>query len=154
MSGYTENRIVVLRDFDFTFDLTNRIDLWPQLFTEYKEAQILENNGNYIKFQLTTYAEGKRPSRSWVSERRLDKKNHLATAERIEPKFPFEYMQIRWEYEVLPSDQAVIMTWIQEFDVHPECPFNREQMEGFLNRNTHKQLKAVKQNVESWKAAL
>lgn len=153
MSGYTENRILIYRDFDFTFDLSNRIDLWPQLFTEYQDAQILELSDDYIKFQLTTFPEGNRPSRTWISERYLDKKNKVATAKRLDPTFPFEYMNIRWEYEPLPSDQAVLMTWIQEFNVHPDCQFTVEQMASFLNINTYKQLKSVKNKIENWKSA-
>lgn len=150
MPGYTENRVIIHRDYDHTFDLTNRIDLWPQLFTEYKEAEILEQRPDYVKFRLTTFPEQGRPSRSWISERFLDKENFQATASRLDPIFPFTYMHIRWEYETMPSDKAVVMTWIQEFDVHPDCQFSVEQMENFLNKNTYKQLRAVKQNVERW----
>jgi aromatase len=150
MTGYTENRIVVLRDFDHVFDLTNNIELWPQLFTEYKTAKILEKNADSIKFELTTHPEGDRPSRTWTSIRYINKQNRTAHAQRLDPTFPFAYMKIRWEYEKLPSDQAVIMTWMQEFDVHPDCQFTVQQMEAFLNRNTHKQLRAVKENVEKW----
>lgn len=152
MPGYTENRIVIYRDYDHVFDLTNRIDLWPKLFTEYKDAVVLEQSDNEITFQLTTFAEGQKPSRTWKSKRILNKKDGVATAERIDPLFPFAYMNIRWEYEKLPSDTAVIMTWIQEFDVHPDCQFSDVQMESFLNRGTHKQMKAVKQAVEAWQA--
>lgn len=150
MNGYTENRIVIHQDYDFVFNLTNRIDLWPQLFTEYKAAEVLECEGDWIKFQLTTFAHGEKPSRTWVSERTLDKKNFRATAERLSPKFPFEYMKIAWVYEPLPSDKAVVMTWVQEFNVDPKCPFSNEQMERFLNRNTYQQIKSVKERVESW----
>lgn len=151
MKGYTENNIVILRDFDHVFDLTNRVDLWPELFTEYQSAKIIENEGDYLKFELTTFPEGERPSRTWVSERRIDKKNKCATAKRLDPTFPFSDMNIRWHYETLSSDKAVIMTWIQEFDVHPDCKFSLEQMECFLNRNTRQQMRSVKNKVELWK---
>lgn len=150
MKGYTENRVVVMCDYDHVFDLSNRIDLWPKLFTEYSDAEILEQTETDIRFRLTTFPEGERPSRSWVSTRHLDKENGIATAERIEPKFPFKYMNIRWEYEKLPGDIGVIMTWIQEFDVADDCKFNVAQMEQFLNRNTHKQIKCVKKVIEAW----
>lgn len=150
MAGYTENRIVVFRDFDHVFDLSNRIDLWPKLFSEYKDAKVLEQHGNVIKFQLTTYPEGEKPSRTWVSERVIDKVNRVALAERLEPKFPFEYMKIRWEYEPLPNNIGVIMTWIQEFNVHKDCKFSNELMESFLNKATYKQIKLVKKNIEEW----
>jgi aromatase len=150
MAGYTENRILIYRDFDHVFDLSNRIDLWPKLFTEYKEAEILEREDNTLTFRLTTFEEGERPSRTWVSKRLINKKEGFATAERIDPLFPFLYMKIRWEYEKLLSDKAVVMTWIQEFDVHPECKFTDVQMESFLNHNTYKQMRCVKEAIEGW----
>lgn len=150
MPGYTENRILIHRDFDHVFDLTNNIELWPKLFTEYKDAKVLEKNDNEIVFQLTTFPEGERPSRTWKSKRYLNKANGIATAKRIEPLFPFAYMDIRWEYEKLADNKAVVMTWIQEFDVHPECQFSVTQMESFLNHNTYKQIRAVKKAVEEW----
>lgn len=150
MPGYTENRVLIYRDYDHVFDLTNNISLWPQLFTEYKTARVLEEKGNYIKFELTTFATENKPSKTWVSERFLDKINHSATAERLTPKFPFSYMKIRWEYEVIEKTPAVLMTWIQEFDIDPACPFSVEQMESYLNKNTYQQIKSVKNKVEQW----
>jgi aromatase len=144
-----ENSIIVERDFDTTFDLTNDIELWTKLFTEYKEAKVLGKNGNEVLFQLTTYPEGERPSRTWVSRRIIDKENKQATAERLNPKFPFKYMNIRWSYEVLSPNQ-VKMTWMQEFEVDPECPISEEKMTHFLNQNTKIQMSAVKEKVESW----
>jgi len=151
MPGYTENRILIHRDYEHVFDLTNRIDLWPNLFTEYQAAEILEKKDNELLFRLTTFPEGERPSRTWMSRRIMNKSEGYATAVRLDPLFPFAYMKIRWEYEKLPSDTAVLMTWIQEFEVSPECQFSEVQMESFLNHNTHMQIKAVKNAVEAWR---
>jgi len=150
MSGYTENRILIRRDYDFVFDITNRIELWPQLFTEYKEAEVLERIGSEILFRLTTFPEETRPSRTWVSKRTIDKANGVAVAERVESPAPFEYMKIRWEYERLPAEGAVIMTWMQDFAVAAGVPWSNEQMESFLNRNTRAQMASVKARVEAW----
>lgn len=154
MAGYTENRVLVLRDFDHVFNLSNHIESWPKLFTEYQSTEVLEKQGNEIIFRLTTFPSDGRPARTWKSRRTLDKKNAMATAERIDPLFPFAYMKIRWEYETLPSDDAVVMTWIQEFDVHPDCQFTVSEMESFLNKNTYVQLRAVKNGIENWKETL
>lgn len=148
--GYTENKILIHRDFDHVFDLTNKIELWPQLFTEYRTAEIISREGNEIIFKLETFPEHDRPARSWVSKRTILKDEALALAERIDSTFPFKKMLIRWEYEKLPSDAAVLMTWIQEFSIHPDCHFSIEQMESFLNKNTRAQMKAVKHAVENW----
>jgi aromatase len=150
VAGYTENNIVVLRDYDTVVDLTNQIELWPRLFTEYAAAEVLERDGDVVVFRLTTHPEENRPSRTWTSRRRLDRAAGEAIAERLPPCFPFSSMKIRWTYERLPQGVGVVMTWIQEFEVDPKCPWNTEQMESFLNRNTRVQMKSVKKAVESW----
>ena len=103
MPGYTENSIVILRDFDTVFDLTNEIELWPQLFTEYEKAEVLERKGNEVLFSLTTFPEGERPSRTWVSRRIIDKPGRQATAQRVESAFPFKEMKIHWTYEEITA---------------------------------------------------
>jgi len=146
--GYTENQIVILRDFDTVFDTTNTIELWPQLFTEYEKAEVLERQGNNILFRLTTFAAGNEPSHSWVSRRTIDKEKKEAAAERLEPTFPFQYMHIRWTYESLPREVGVIMTWIQEFEPHPRFPKTNAEMEAFLNHNTRIQMREIKRKIE------
>ena len=154
MPGYTENSIVILRDFDTVFDLTNTIELWTELFTEYSKSEVLERNGNEVIFSLTTFPEGDRPSRTWTSRRIIDKPGRQATAERIEKAFPFKDMKIHWTYEELPKNVGVVMKWMQTFEVHDDCKWTHEQMESFLNRNTRTQMKAIKEKVEDWSAPL
>lgn len=145
--GYTKNSIVINRDFNTVFDITNDIENWTELFTEYKESKILKRNGNEILFQLTTFSEGERPSRTWSSRRIIDKENKQIRAERLEPKFPFQYMHITWTYQSL-SPNEVEMTWVQEFQSDPECPLNDKQMEEFINKNTRIQMKSIKEKLE------
>lgn len=146
--AYTENTIVILRDFDTVFDLTNTIELWPQLFTEYASAEVLEHDGDTILFRLTTYPEEQRPAFSWVSRRQIDKAHGLATAERLDPTFPFAYMHIRWLYEALPLNVGVVMTWIQEFEPHPNVPRTGPEMEAYINNNTRAQMREIKRKIE------
>lgn len=153
MAGYTENQIVIFRDYEHVFALTNRIDLWPQLFTEYQHAEVLSQKDNEITFRLTTFPEGSRPSRTWTSVRTILPLEHRAVAKRMPPAFPFVSMDIEWLYEELPGKDGVIMTWKQTFEVDPECPFSNEQMESFLNANTRKQMRSVKERVEQWQGA-
>ena len=151
MPGYIENTIVILRDFDTVFDLTNTIELWPQLFTEYEKAEVLERKGNEVLFSLTTFPEGGRPSSTWVSRRIIDKPGRQATAERVEKAFPFEEMKIHWTYEELPQGVGVIMTWSQKFEP-AEGAWSPEKLESFMNRNTRAQMRTIKERVEAWPA--
>ncbi|HET9959533.1 MAG TPA: SRPBCC family protein [Polyangiaceae bacterium] len=150
MAGHTENTIVVLRDYETVLDVSNRVELWPVLFTEYSKAEVLERVGDEILFRLTTHPEDGRPARTWTSRRKVDRAAGVATAERLDPTFPFAYMKIRWVYERLPKEVGVVMTWIQDFEVHADCPWSEERMESFLNRNTRVQMASVKRGLESW----
>jgi aromatase len=150
LPGYTHNTIVILKDFDTVFDLTNDIELWPQLFTEYEEAKVLEKDGNKVTFQLTTFPEGDRPSRTWVSTRIIDKPGKKAEAQRVQQAFPFKVMKIYWTYEELPQNVGTIMTWIQKFEPVEECEWSVEKLESFLNRNTRVQMQVIKERVEAW----
>jgi aromatase len=148
MTGYTENSILILEDFDTVFDLTNAVEIWDQLFTEYQKVEILERNKDEIIFTLTTYPNGDRPSRSWTSRRIIDKKGKIANAVREENSFPFKTMNIQWKYEELPQNVGVVMTWIQNFELHKDCKWSVEELESFLNRNTREQMKSIKHKIE------
>lgn len=149
MKGYTENSINVFRNIDKVFDLTNQIEMWPKLFTEYQAAEVLEKKDNYIKFRLMTHPDENGKVNSWVSERIIDKENFKVKAKRLEPLYPFTSMEIIWTYEPLPQNTGVNMTWIQEFEVDKSFPHDVYDMESFLNRGSREQMKAVKRAVET-----
>jgi aromatase len=108
---------------------------------EYKEAKVVKKEDNKIVFQLTD-DEG----RSWQSFRLLFKKDHFAYAERLDPKFPFEYMKIIWLYT--PTPAGVILTWIQHFTMDKKAKFNDEQVEGFINKHSKENLEIFKKVIE------
>jgi aromatase len=150
--GYTENSIVVFTDLKRVFDWTNQIELWPKLFTEYERVEILNKQENEITFRLTMYPEGDKPAKSWISRRLIDHIDKTASAERLDPVYPFKFMKIRWTYEELPLQMGTIMTWIQQFEVDSRCPWTQAEMESYLNSNTRIQMKAVKQALEKMAA--
>lgn len=143
MVGYTENSKVILGDADKIFEITNDVEHWTDLFTEYKSVKVLEKKENTITFELTTI-EGK----SWKSIRTFNKQEMQVEAHRLVEKPPFKYMNIKWIYEVLPNNCGVNLTWIQEFEITDDCPHDIYDMESYLNRTTRKQMQAVKNNVE------
>ena len=141
-----QNSIWIHADRNTVFDRTNDIANWTELFTEYQESRVLEQTEAYIRFELTTYPEGKRPSRSWTSERWLDRLNFRITARRLAPLLPFKHMNLEWLYE--EQNEGTYMTWIQEFEVDPASGLTGEQVEAHLNRTTKEQMAAIKQNIE------
>lgn len=149
MKGYTENSTVILGDAEKIFDITNDIRRWPQLFTEYKEAEVVEERSGYVKFTLTMFPNKEGKVKSWTSERNIDRENMKAKARRLAPLFPFAQMDIIWTYERLPQNVGVQMTWRQEFTLDEKCPYQPFDMESYLNKATRKQMKAVRENVEN-----
>ena len=46
--AHTKNSITIKAPYDRVFDITNDIERWPDLFDEYKDAKILNREGNKI----------------------------------------------------------------------------------------------------------
>ena len=140
--GHTYNSITINAPFELVFDISNDIPRWTELFGgEYKEAKIVKREGNKIVFQLTD-DEG----RSWQSFKLLFKENYFTYAERMSPKFPFEYMKIVWFYT--PCLDGVLLTWIQHFTMDKTAKFNDEQVEGFINKHSKENLEIFKRVIE------
>lgn len=141
-----ENSITIQRSIDSVFDITNDIASWTNLFTEYQESKVLEKKDNYIKFSLTTKPEKKEKSRSWISERFIDRKNWSIRAKRIDPVYPFKCMDIYWYYK--STDAGTEMTWVQEFTMDPQSGYKDELVAANMNRNTKVQMAAIKSAIE------
>lgn len=140
--GHTCNSITIKAPYEKIFDISNDIERWTELFGgEYKEAKVLKREDNKITFKLTD-DEGN----SWQSFRLLFKDKYFAYAEKLDPKFPFQYMKIIWLYT--PVADGVIMTWIQHFTMDAKAKFNDEQVEGFINKHSVDNLKIFKQVIE------
>ena len=142
--AHTKNSITIDAPYDRVFDVTNDIERWDMLFEEYKEAKVLSREGNKITFQLTTN-EGN----SWRSSRMLDKDNKVCTAQREDPMFPFQYMNLKWTYREM--DEGVQMTWEQDFTMDPKAKFNDAQVEELINKHSVDNMKRIKELIESGK---
>nr|BFE32947.1 hypothetical protein GCM10010200_051980 [Actinomadura rugatobispora] len=131
---------------DLVWEHTNDVAGWPDLFTEYAAAEILEHDGDSVTFRLTTHPDPDGTVWSWVSRRTPDPATRTVRAHRIETG-PFEFMDIRWEYR--QEAAGVAMRWIQEFAVKRTSPITEDGMRDRLNRNTAVQMAHIKQVLES-----
>lgn len=141
--AHTVNSIFINAPFEITFEVSNHIERWTELFgDEYVSAEVLSREGNEITFRLTD-DEGK----SWVSKRWLHPEQKYAYASRHDPMFPFKYMKIMWLYQ--EQDGGTLMTWIQDFEMDPKfTKFTAEQIEGFINEHSQHNLKIFKNVIE------
>lgn len=146
MSATTENTIVIDAPFQLVWDITNDIEGWPDLYTEYAAAEILERRGDTVVFRLTMHPDDQGRVWSWVSERQPDIENRTVVARRVETG-PFEYMNIRWTY----AEEAggTRMTWFQDFEMKPDAPVNDQQMVERINRNSKIQMGIIRDKIES-----
>ncbi|MCM1971787.1 MULTISPECIES: SRPBCC family protein [unclassified Streptomyces] len=142
----TENHIVIGAPFDLVWDVTNDVAGWPDLFSEYASAEILEQHGDTVRFRLALHPEPDGKVWSWVSERVMDRANGTVTARRVETG-PFAFMNIHWSYR--ETDAGVEMRWVQEFHMKPQAPLDDAGMTERINTNSKIQLALIKERLEA-----
>jgi aromatase len=146
MAGHTEHSIVIDAPLPLVWEITNDVAGWPELFTEYAKAEILERDGDAVTFRLTMHPDEEGRVWSWVSRREADVRRREVRAHRVETG-PFEYMKIHWTYREEPG--GVRMTWTQDFQMKPGAPADDRQMTERLDRNSPVQLEVIKEKVEA-----
>lgn len=140
-----DNEILVNAPIQDTWEITNDVTAWPRLFTEYADLEVLERNGDTVRFRLTMRPDENGQAWSWVSERTMDPLSWTVSAHRVETG-PFQFMNIWWSYE--PEGDATRMRWVQEFTMKPDAPLDDDAMARRLNDNTLIQMAAVARGVE------
>ncbi|MCX4756307.1 SRPBCC family protein [Kitasatospora purpeofusca] len=151
MPGHTDNEIVIAAPLDLVWEITNDLENWPQLFSEYASVEVLERDGDRVTFRLTMHPDDDGKIWSWVSERTTDRSELEVRARRVEPG-PFEYMDIHWEYSEVPSGTR--MRWVQDFAMKPTAPVDDDGMVNHINRNSRIQLQLIREKVEKKAAEL
>ncbi|MXM66376.1 polyketide cyclase [Streptomyces sp. HUCO-GS316] len=142
----TENGIVIDAPFDLVWDMTNDVANWPNLFSEYALAEILDRHGDTVRFRLALHPDADGKVWSWVSERVMDRGNRTVRAHRVETG-PFAFMNILWTYA--QTDAGVEMRWEQEFRMKPDAPVDDAAMTERINKNSKIQLALIKERVEA-----
>ncbi|MFF4712932.1 SRPBCC family protein [Streptomyces eurythermus] len=146
MAGHTDNRILINAPLDLTWDITNDVAGWPDLFSEYAAVEILDQEAGRVLFRLTMHPDENGTAWSWVSERISDPDTRTVVARRVETG-PFDHMHIRWEYSEVP--EGTWMRWVQDFAMKPEAPVDDEWMTDNINRNSLVQMNLIKSKVEA-----
>ncbi|WP_329181500.1 MULTISPECIES: SRPBCC family protein [unclassified Streptomyces] len=145
MAAHTENEITVNAPLDLVWDMTNDLEHWPQLFSEYASVEILERQGRKTTFRLTMHPDENGTVWSWVSEREPVPETRTVTARRVETG-PFDFMEIFWSYQEVPGGTR--MRWVQDFAMKPEAPVDDAGMTARINANSAVQLELIKDKVE------
>jgi aromatase len=148
MAAHTDNEVLINAPLDVVWERMNDVEKWPDLFSEYASAEILEREGNTMRFRLTTHPDPEYDGQvwSWVSERTVDPETHTVKAHRIETG-PFDHMNIEWQFE--EADGGTKMRWVQDFSMKPTAPADDEQAQEYINRNTREQMRVIKERLEA-----
>lgn len=146
MSARTDNEVVIHAPLDLVWSMTNDVPSWPRLFSEYAAADVLERDGDTVRFRLTMHPDEQGNVWSWVSERTADPGTRTVRAHRVETGV-FRFMNITWTYT--QTDAGVRMRWVQEFTMKPDAPIDDQAMTERLNRNTAVQMALIKDKVEA-----
>jgi aromatase len=112
--------IIVDAPLAFTFEVSNRVEDWPQIMDDYSGVEILGREGAKMFFRLHR-SDGS----SWVSWRVIHPDGAFALAERHEPRAPFRFMQHAWTYHALDGGRTE-MTWEMHFGL-PAADAERER---------------------------
>jgi len=143
--GHTMNSVVIAAPVQLVWDMTNDMESWVDLFTEYAAVDVLERDGNTVRFRLTMLPDETGTVWSWISERVADPVKREVHARRVEPG-PFEYMRIHWRYDELP--EGTRMTWTQDFSMRPTAPVTDAQMTDRINANSKIQMSIIRDRIE------
>ncbi|KAB2974841.1 polyketide cyclase [Streptomyces sp. SS1-1] len=146
MAGHTENEITIAAPVDLVWDMTNDLERWPELFSEYASCEVLSREGDAVTFRLTMHPDENGKVWSWVSERVADREKLVVRARRSETG-PFAYMNIVWEYEETPDGTR--MHWTQDFEMKPDAPVDDAGMTEIINRNSPIQMRLIRDRVEA-----
>jgi aromatase len=125
--------------------MTNDLENWPQLFSEYASVEVLSREGERTTFRLTMHPDDNGTVWSWVSERVTDRDGLVVQARRVEPG-PFQHMDIRWEYAEVPGGTQ--MHWTQDFAMKPDAPVDDAGMTDLINRNSRIQMELIRDRIE------
>jgi aromatase len=145
MSGHTDNSVFIDADIDSVWRLTNDVESWPSLFTEYATAEVLQRDGDTVRFRLAMHPDENGTVWSWVSERTTYPREHRVRARRVEPG-PFQYMDIEWTY--VPEGSGTRMRWVQDFAMRPDAPIDDAAMTRRIDANSKIQMDVIRRKVE------
>jgi len=146
VSGHTENTITIAAPLELTWAMTNDLERWPQLFSEYASVDVLERTDERVTFRLTMHPDQNGQVWSWVSEREADRSALTVRARRVETG-PFEFMDINWHYAEVPGGTS--MRWVQDFAMKPGAPVDDAGMTEHINRNSKIQMELIRDKVEA-----
>lgn len=145
MAGHIDNEIVIDAPMDVVWRMTNELESWPEIFTEYAAIEVLGERDGAITFRLTTRPDPAGRVWSWVSERTPDEATRTVRSRRVENGV-FKYMNLFWEYREAPAGTR--LRWVQDFELKADAHTDDAGMTEHLGRSTRVQQQHIKECIE------
>jgi len=146
VAAHTDNSVLIEAPMDLVWDITNDVESWPQLFSEYLAAEVIHREGDTVRFRLSLRPDPDGVIWSWVSDRTVDPVARTTRSQRVETG-PFKYMFLFWEY--VQAADGVRMRWVQDFEMKPAAPLDDAAMAARINENSVVQMQRIKTAVEA-----
>jgi aromatase len=145
VAGHTENETTIAAPLETVWQITNDLEGWPDLFSEYSAVEVQNREGERVRFRVTMHPDRKGRVWSWVSERETDPSRHTVRTHRVETG-PFEYLRILWTYDEVEGGTR--LRWVQDFAMRSDAPVDDDWMTSNLNKNARIQLALIKELIE------
>ena len=146
MPSRTENSIVIDAPYDLVWEMTNDLGSWTEFFPKYASVEVLEREGDTVRFRITKFPDDQGRVWSWVSERVMDRARGEVRARRVETG-AFEFINLHWTYEEVPS--GILMTWRNEFTMKADSPLSDEQITDNITREAPIEMGLIKDKIEA-----
>ena len=146
MSGHIDNYVDIEAPMSLVWDMTNDVENWAQLFSEYSVSEILRRDGDTLRIRLALHPDENGTVYGWVSDRTPDPIARTARSMRVEPG-PFKYMFLFWEYT--ETGTGVRLRWVQDFEMKPNAPVDDAGMTRHLNDNSIVQMELIRDKVQA-----
>jgi aromatase len=143
--AHTDHAVVIAAPYERVWEMTNDLERWPTLFSEYSSVEILERRGRTVRFRLTMHPDAQGNCWSWISERTPNPDTGTVLAHRVETGW-FVHMHIRWDYERVRG--GVLLRWRQAFAMRQDSPVSLEEMHQRIDAGSPVQMSRIKAAIE------
>lgn len=145
MTAKVTASVVINAPMELVWEKTNDVAAWPDLYREYAKVEILQREGDLLRFRLTMHPDDSGKAHIWSAERVLDVANRTVRSKGLE-SHAFESMDMEWRYTEV--DGGVEMTWSQEFHLFDRIPVPDEAMAARIGQTANAQLAHLKELIE------
>ena len=66
MAAHTDNSVTIDAPIEFVWERMMDIESWPSLFSEYANAEVIEQEGDTVRFRLTTHPDPEYDGQVWT----------------------------------------------------------------------------------------